>query len=339
MTKILIIGAGMSGLSAARELQNNGHEVTIIDKGRGIGGRMATRCFAGGRFDHGAQFFTTRSDEFKAATKKWQRENVANHWFDGTPTPDDPAKNDGHPRYCGNEGMTGIGKHLMDGLNVQSGVEIETLTRADGAWIAATADGNTFSGEEIIITAPIPQALQLFDTSREKLPDAMRATLESVTYEPCFAVLAQLDGPSDIAAPGLLYINGEPIWWIADNYQKGVSPIEGSVTIHSSGAYARAHYDDDQTQVGEELIAHCKEWLGREIREFEVRRWRYSKPENPLDIGIARDEKHAITFAGDALMGAKIEGAFTSGLMAARKLNNRSQKLEVKLSSSVTVRR
>ena len=322
MTKILIIGAGMSGLTAARELQSHGHEVTIVDKGRGIGGRMATRRFAGGRFDHGAQFFTTRSDEFRAATEKWQSEEVARHWFDGTPTPDEPVKNDGHPRYCGSAGMTGIGKHLMEGLDVQLGHEIETLRREDGAWQAATADGATFSGEELILTAPIPQSLKLFDTSAQILPAAMRATLESVSYEPCFAVLAQLDGPSNIAAPGLLYVNGDPIWWIADNSQKGVSPLEGSVTIHSSGNYARAHYDDDPFQVGEELIALCQDWLGSPVREFQVRRWRYSKPENPLDIGIARDEKHAVTFAGDALMGAKIEGAFTSGLMAARKLND-----------------
>ena len=322
MLKILIIGAGMSGLTAARELQTAGHQVVVVDKGRGIGGRMATRRFAGGRFDHGAQFFTARSDEFKAATANWQNENIAHHWFDGTPTPDEPQKNDGHPRYCGETGMTGIGKHLADGLNVQLGHEIETLARQDGVWTATTLQSESFSGEELILTAPIPQALKLFDTSDCKLTETMRATLESVIYEPCFAVLAQLDGPSAIAPPGLLYVNGDPIWWVADNFQKGVSPIEGSVTIHSSGAYARQHYDDDQTQVGEQLIEASKEWLGRPVKEFQVRRWRYSKPENPLDIGIARNEDCAVTFAGDALMGAKIEGAFTSGLMAARKLND-----------------
>ena len=321
MTKILIIGAGMSGLTAARELQNSGHQVTVVDKGRGIGGRMATRRFAGGRFDHGAQFFTTRSDEFKAATADWQSENVAHHWFDGTPKPDEPTENDGHPRYCGDSGMTGIGKHLAQDLNVQLGHEIESLTRQSGVWTATTLKGETFSGEELILTAPIPQSLKLFDTSDQKLTETMRATLEGVTYEPCFAVLAQLDGPSAIPAPGLFYVNGDPIWWVADNYQKGVSPTEGSVTIHSSGAYAREHYDEDQTQVGEQLIEASKEWLGRPVQEFQVRRWRYSKPENPLDIGIARDENCAVTFAGDALMGAKIEGAFQSGRMAARKLN------------------
>ena len=318
MTKILIIGAGMSGLTAARELRAAGHEVTIVDKGRGVGGRMATRRFAGGRFDHGAQFFTTRSNEFQAATRDWENQNVANHWFDGTPTPDEPAKTDGHPRYCGSEGMTAIGKFLMRDLDVHLNQEIESLSRSDGAWNAATADGTTFSGEELILTAPLPQSLKLFDSSSQLLPDAMRAILESVTYEPCFAVLAQLNGPSNIAPPGLLYVNGDPIWWVADNSQKGVSPIEGSVTIHSSGNYARAHYDDKSFQIGQELIEAAKQWLGREVQEFEVRRWRYSKPENPLDIGVARDANCAVTFAGDALMGAKIEGAFTSGLMAAR---------------------
>ena len=318
MTKILIIGAGMCGLTAARELQSSGHEVTIVDKGRGIGGRMATRRFAGGIFDHGAQFFTTRSDGFKAATRNWENQNVANHWFDGTPTPDGNAKNDGHPRYCGSDGMTAIGKWLMRDLNVQLNQEIESLKRENGVWTATTSDQKTFEGDELILTAPLPQSLRLFDSSGLKVHDTMRALLQSVIYEPCFAVLAQLSGPSNIAPPGLLYVNGDPIWWVADNFQKGVSPIEGSVTIHSSGAYARAHYDDDQTRVGQELIEASQQWLGREVAEFEVRRWRYSKPENPLDVGVARDENCAVTFAGDALMGAKIEGAFTSGQMAAR---------------------
>ncbi len=318
MTKILIIGAGMSGLTAARELVDNGHSVTLVDKGRGIGGRMATRRFAGGRFDHGAQFFTVRSDEFKAATENWREENVAKHWFDGTPTPDEPNVNDGHPRFCGTEGMTGISKFLAQGLDVHLNEEIESLRRETGVWRAHSQSGNSFEGEQLLLTAPAPQALQLFDTSGETLPQTLRATLEALVYEPCIGVLAQLDGPSAMPAPGLLYVNGEPIWWIADNYQKGVSPIEGSVTIHSSGDWARAHYQEDETEVAQKLIDASKEWLGREVSEFQVRRWRYSKPENPLDVGALNAPECATTFAGDALMNAKIEGAFLSGLEAAR---------------------
>ena len=59
MSDVLVIGAGMSGIACARALQAEGVPVRLIDKGRGIGGRMATRRTAvAGKtitFDHGAQ--------------------------------------------------------------------------------------------------------------------------------------------------------------------------------------------------------------------------------------------------------------------------------------------
>ncbi len=54
MTKTTIVGAGIAGLAAARQLQSAGHEVQVIDKGCGVGGRMATRRIKGARLDHGA---------------------------------------------------------------------------------------------------------------------------------------------------------------------------------------------------------------------------------------------------------------------------------------------
>lgn len=40
--KIAIVGAGLAGLSAAKELESSA-EVTVFDKSRGVGGRLATR--------------------------------------------------------------------------------------------------------------------------------------------------------------------------------------------------------------------------------------------------------------------------------------------------------
>ena len=63
MRRVAVIGAGLSGL-AARELSESS-EVTVFEKSRGYGGRMATRYGGDFEFDHGAQFFTARSAEFQ----------------------------------------------------------------------------------------------------------------------------------------------------------------------------------------------------------------------------------------------------------------------------------
>ena len=102
-TDVLIIGAGISGLLCASELQRAGKTVRVLDKGRGLGGRMATRRMAGGRLDHGAQFFTVRDGRLKAYADEWLAAGVIKKWYRHTPGYRDPA---GHARYCGINGMT-----------------------------------------------------------------------------------------------------------------------------------------------------------------------------------------------------------------------------------------
>jgi hypothetical protein len=320
MKQVLILGAGLSGLTAARQLEASGVKAIVVDKGRGIGGRMATRRFEGGVFDHGAQFFTARSDEFKALLQEWEENGVAAKWFEGYPSPDNDKPNDTHPRFRGETGMTGIGKYLARDLDVHLGEEIEKLNYKNGRWIASSKSGRHFEGDELLLTAPVPQSLTLLQTSEVELPKAPRQTLESLRYEPCFAVLVNLEGPSKIPPPGALYVNGEVLWWLADNFQKGISPREGSVTIHSSAQFAREYYDAPEEQVAAVLVELAAPYLGATVTHSQVRRWRYSKPENPLEVGSLRVEEMGLTFAGDIFQGAKVEGAVLSGLSAARRI-------------------
>lgn len=55
--RVAVVGAGIAGITAARTLAQAGWQVTVFEKSRGAGGRMATRRTAFGGFDHGAQFF------------------------------------------------------------------------------------------------------------------------------------------------------------------------------------------------------------------------------------------------------------------------------------------
>ena len=45
--RIAVIGAGMAGAVAARELHDAGHQVEVFDKSRGVGGRLSAKRYEG----------------------------------------------------------------------------------------------------------------------------------------------------------------------------------------------------------------------------------------------------------------------------------------------------
>jgi predicted NAD/FAD-dependent oxidoreductase len=89
--RVIIVGAGLSGLVAARELQGAGVEVTVVDKGRSPGGRLATRRIGAATLDHGAQFFTVRTPAFQHRVDDWLDRGLVAVWTQGFDS------GDGHP--------------------------------------------------------------------------------------------------------------------------------------------------------------------------------------------------------------------------------------------------
>ena len=81
MPKVAVIGAGISGLMCARTLVDHGFPVTLFEKSRGVGGRMATRRTHDGlRFDHGAQYFTVRDGRFRRYVESWIEDGIVEPW-------------------------------------------------------------------------------------------------------------------------------------------------------------------------------------------------------------------------------------------------------------------
>ena len=66
---VAVVGAGMAGVVCARTLVQAGHRVTLLEKSRGLGGRMSTRHTEFGGFDHGSQYFTVRDARFETALR------------------------------------------------------------------------------------------------------------------------------------------------------------------------------------------------------------------------------------------------------------------------------
>ncbi|NJL92341.1 MAG: NAD(P)-binding protein [Anaerolineae bacterium] len=318
--QVLIIGAGMSGLIAARHLHQAGRRVLVLDKGRGVGGRMATRRIQAARFDHGAQYFTARDATFASMITAWQAQGVVHKWAEGFVTPSGELKKTGEARYRGRDGMTSILKHLAEGLDVRLNTRVTQVEPLAEGWQVTSEDGQRFEASALVITAPIPQTLALLDAGSFALPPEARLILEKIDYAPCFAVLALLERPAQIPAPGGVWLSGEPVAWLSDNQQKGISDAPG-VTIHGGPVFSRLHLEDDRQRVGKLLIDAALPYIGAPIVAYEVHLWRYSLPEQVYPARtLALRSPAPLLLAGDAFAGPRVEGAALSGLAAAQQL-------------------
>lgn len=294
----------MSGLSAALRLAASGWQVTVVDKGRHYGGRMATRRFAGAAADHGAQFFTVRDERFERAVAHWVRAGVARPWFtDG-----------GHTRYCATGGMNQLAEWLARGLDVRLGTHVLAL---QPAWTAQCESGESFTASHLLLTAPAPQSLAL---TAGLVDSATSAALQQIRFDPCLALIAVLDGPSRVPAPGYVRPAGGPLSWVADNQQKGVSPRRTAVTMHATAAISTEWWEQPREECARRMLEAAAEWLPVPPVEWQLHRWRYSQPvEVAAEPCLYVDAPGPIAFAGDAFAGPRLEGAFLSGLAAAER--------------------
>jgi renalase len=315
---VIVIGAGLSGLLAAAGLQSAGARVLVLDKGRGVGGRLATRRADAGVFDHGAQFFTARDPQFRLRVQAWQAAGTVKAWATGFTLADGSFKRDGETRFCGVTGMSSIAKHLAQGLDVRVNTKVVRVETEGRGWLVTIESGECFSSRALLLTPPVPQSLELLTTGDFPLPERVRGELGKIEYAPCLAVLAQLSGSSLIPEPGGLWFDGEPVSWMADNQCKGVSAAAGAaVTIHAGPQFSRAHWETPECAVTAALLAVAAPWLGSAPVQTQLHRWRYSLPLRtyPERCLVVR-EPAPLVFAGDAFGGSRVEGAALSGLAA-----------------------
>ncbi len=322
--QIVIVGAGICGLMAARQLVDAGHLVTVIDKAARVGGRLATRAIGPGLADSGAQFFTVRDPRFRQAVECWQEADLAyvwgTGWSDGS-LGDSP--NDGHPRYAIRGGMNALAAHLSAGLNGTDAATIITDRRIariavrDGGWLVADEAGEAHRADALILTPPVPQSLALLAAGEVSLAAADRDALAKVRYAPCLCGLFWLEGKIELPAPGAVQRPGTDISWIADNQAKGISPAATLVTVHAGPEYSERHYDAPDAELLATLQASLQPFTSGRIKTHAaaLKRWRYSQP---LELHPERFLRAAdlppLYFGGDGFCHPRLEGAALSGL-------------------------
>lgn len=313
--EIVVIGAGMAGLVAARELQRAGRRVRVLDKGRGVGGRLATRRIGDATFDHGVPHFTLGQSGFV--------DGIAPRYLDRSLVPWSDTPTAGNPEtilWRGTPTMSAIAKQLALGVEVHLGTVVTALRRESDHVIVETRAGDTFRAEAVVLTPPVPQALALLDAGGYPLGSDLRTHLTGVAYDRCLTVLASLEGPSRIPPPGRLAPGEEPLDWILDNRLKGVS-AGSAVTIHATPRFSEEHWEHDRDVVGRVLLKAAAPWLGSKVQGVQVHGWRYSQPRvlDPVGCRVVTSRPF-LALAGDGFGMGGVEGAALSGASAAEAL-------------------
>jgi predicted NAD/FAD-dependent oxidoreductase len=311
--RVVIVGAGVAGLTAAGALDARGHDVLVLDKGRSPGGRMATRRIGDATFDHGAQFFTVRGAPFAAQVAAWEAEGIVRVWCHGF-----ASGGDGYPRYIGARGMSAIAKHMAVGLDVRCGAMAFAIRRGPGGqgWEVIVDDGTVHPADAIVSTCPLPQTFSLLFEAGVDLP----RDLIAADYDRTIALLAVLDGPSAVPSPGGLQQPDGIFSFVADNALKGISAVP-AVTLHADSAWSAHHWDHARPAVHDALTEAARPWLGSaRVVDSQVKRWRFATPRTPWPDPCWVAPEGSLVVAGDAFAGPKIEGAFGSGLAAAAAL-------------------
>jgi predicted NAD/FAD-dependent oxidoreductase len=309
---VVIIGAGISGLVAGRQLVDAGADVVVVDKGRSVGGRLATRRIGSATLDHGAQFFTVRSPAFQRRVDDWLERGLVAVWSHGF------TGDDGHPRFAATAGMNSLAKDLATGLDVRCSTMAFAVRPGDGdaAWHVVIDDGTAHRADAVIVTAPLPQAFALLADSGIDLDE----TLMRTDYDRTIALLATLDRAPAVPAPGGLQAPTDDVAFVADNAAKGVSAAP-AITVHASAAWSEAHWDDDLVLLDSALRELAAPWLGGAVVvEAQVKKWRFATPRTTWPDPCWVAEGGSVVLAGDAFDGPRVEAAHNSGLAAAHAL-------------------
>lgn len=298
--RTIIIGSGVAGLGCARRLADAGVDVTILDKGRGIGGRLATRRTQDGwQFDHGAQYITARDPGFQDVINNMRIAGMADVWQDGS----------SEPHLVGVPGMNGLAKHLGAGLDILQNETAAAIGSHAEGWSVVTGS-QSFQATRVVITTPAPQVPDLIGQDH---PLAKR--IEHVKIAPCLTLMAAFQEAQP--APFISHRDSnQALSWIAHNSTKPGRPGPGCWVAQASIPWSVEHLELDREDIAQHMLPMLCDRIGADpsaAQYVAAHRWRYANVTTALGQPFLRDSTQTLYLGGDWCIGPRVEAAWLSG--------------------------
>ncbi|RFF31943.1 NAD(P)/FAD-dependent oxidoreductase [Wenzhouxiangella sediminis] len=320
MIDTIVIGAGWSGLTAATRLAAAGRSVVVVEKSRGPGGRSAARRQGEFVFDHGAQYLTARSEAFARQVEAWSSAGLLAPWrpelavFGSRPAGagETPAE-----RWVGVGGMNAVLRRLAAGVACRWRWHAESVGFEAGSWHVRSRDGEVLHGRTLLVTAPPSQSAALLGSDH-----ALSGLLHSVDMMPCWAIMVGFRDAPEVPFDAA-FVNQGPLSWIARCDVKAGRGGAPAWVGHAGPEWSQAHLESDSEEVASVLYAEMGRLapgLASKPALCVAHRWRYAMASRALDGPILADDAQKLVLAGDWCAGERIEGAWISGVAAARRI-------------------
>ena len=307
--RVGIVGAGMAGLSCAQALVGQGHAVTLLDKGRGPGGRMSTRRMATPlgevSFDHGAQYFTARDPAFCHQVAAWAADGVVAPW--PLPAPD---------AWVGTPGMNAVIKAMAQGHQVHWTNAVERVERQGQGWILQAGTQSFGPFDAVVLAVPVEQALPFLS-----LHDFTMAREAMLTRsQPCWTGMYSFAEALPVAQD-MLRDSGFLGWAARSNAKPGRHGPEGWV-VQANPEWSAAHIEHAASDIAALLLAELAAALNHDLPApvtASAHRWRYAMTAG-LGLGALWNSDLGLGVCGDWLLGPRIECAWLSGQDLAQRI-------------------
>ncbi|ELS30712.1 MULTISPECIES: NAD(P)/FAD-dependent oxidoreductase [Pseudanabaena] len=329
MKDVIVIGAGIAGITCAQQLKQAGLDITIVEKSAGVGGRMATRRLQGTWVDHGAQLISVKSDSFGRFVRKLQDKGIVQEWTrdvyqlsaSGLIAPEADAR---HTRYCCPMGMTAIAKYLAHEIPIINNARIVSVSHKDDKWQLVTDRQELLETAAIVSTIPAPQFLPIFEEVLAAAPNFLHA-VQSVTFAPSVTIMAGYNANNSVPSEwqAIRCINDPILDWISyDSSKHSDKAVQPVFVLQSTADFAKQSMEEPDLEIaGKPLLNQVGRLLAKWLASpewWQVHRWRYAIAEESLGVSCLSTEiPLPLICAGDWCAGKNIEAAYHSGLAAA----------------------
>lgn len=314
---LIVIGAGMSGLTLANEMKRSGQSVIVLEKARGSGGRLSSKRTAlkgsGGHFtfDLGCPSFTAKSEAFKA-------------FLNDESARLETLQEGRETRYFAKPRNSMLTRQMAEHLDVNFSSKVKDIKHDGQTWTVTceSSEGalHVWTSARLVISAPPEQTAALLPANHHA-----QGLLSQAFIDPQWVVAFALNEASPSRAALQRLAQHPDVFKISienDKAGRDYAPGLAVCVIHFTPAWTKQTLDWEKDAVRSHALTCLSSVFTDEpdLSAVHVHRWLYSLPTTQAFADEHRlayflDES-GLGLCGDYLASTNYEGVERAWLSA-----------------------